>query len=132
MKTCNSSRRWQIVWLLFNAALFTLFGVFHQAGVLRALNHASTTSIANGRPRDLIFFHTYMPPRFMLVNQVPKGKKYVNLIDLNGKNIEKLLETIGSVQKNRIGRKTWIVAPASLHIEEETLIKNYFVSNRCY
>ena len=56
MKTCNSSRRWQIVWLLFNAALFTLFGVFHQAGVLRALNHASTTSIANGRPRDLIFF----------------------------------------------------------------------------
>ena len=71
-----------------------------------------------------------MPPRFMLVNQVPKGNKYINLIDLNGKNIEKLLETIGSVQKNRIGRKTWIVAPASLHIEEETLIKNYFASNK--
>ena len=41
----------------------------------------------------------------MLVNQVPKGKKYVNLIDLNGKNIEKLLETIGSVQKIELAEK---------------------------
>ena len=56
IKMCNSSRRWQIVWLLFNAALFTLFGVFHQAGVLRALNYASTTSIANGRPPGFNFF----------------------------------------------------------------------------
>ena len=73
-----------------------------------------------------------MPPRFMLMNEVPTDKKYVNLIDLNGKNIEALLETIAKLEKSRGGRKTWIVAPASLHIEEETLVKNYFASNRIH
>ena len=138
--TSSSSlhNRIQYIWIIFNVILFLLFGVFHQAGVLKALNHASHTSIENNRPKNLIFYHTYMPPRFMLLNKIDVDPlshhyrdNYIKVIDLGGHDSNLLISTLQEVKKSIDNSKqnTWIVTPASLHIEEDVGLMKYLGKN---
>jgi GPI mannosyltransferase 4 len=138
-----SYKRIQYVWMLFNVILFLLFGVFHQAGVLKALNYAANTKLLENRPKNLIFYHTYMPPRFMLLNKMEKhvGKDnvhedYINVVDVGGNDIDKLISSLedtvisSDTNNNKKQRNNWVVAPASLHIDKNGKIIQFLNENR--
>eukprot|EP00943_MAST-04B_sp_MAST-4B-sp1_P006716 g6716.t1 len=134
-----SYNRIQYIWIIFNVILFLLFGVFHQAGVLKALNYAANTKMLENRPKNLIFYHTYMPPRFMLLNKmdkhVEKGnvhEDYINVLDVGGNDIDKLIFTIVSSDNsnNEKQRNNWVVAPASLHIEKNGKMIQFLDENQ--
>ena len=79
----------------------------HQAGVLKALNYATNTKVSDDRPKNLIFYHTYMPPRFMLLNKIDKNlvkskasEDYINVIDVGGHDIHKLISALEETNNN--------------------------------
>ena len=66
-----------VMWVLFNVAMCEFFGALHQGGVLPCLGHIQ--NIHTREPlvtRHVIFYHTYMPPRFLLAlpSQHAQGK----------------------------------------------------------
>ena len=60
-------------WIIFNILLLTFFGFVHQGAVLPSLM-ALPRIVANGvgLPKAIIYYHTYMPPTFLLRNGVTK------------------------------------------------------------
>ena len=53
-----------VTWVLFNVAGCELFGALHQGGLLPCLGNVHTREPQV--TRHVIFYHTYMPPRFLL------------------------------------------------------------------
>ncbi|WPK24285.1 hypothetical protein PUMCH_001553 [Australozyma saopauloensis] len=51
------------LWLLFNAALAVLMGVFHQGGVVPAMDYFHHM---DSQPASIVFWRTYMAPTWML------------------------------------------------------------------
>jgi GPI mannosyltransferase 4 len=64
-------------WCIFNAAILCFFGYFHQSGILGSLQYASTLKDSI-QMKSIIYYHTYMPPTFLLRNS-----KSVNTNDNN-------------------------------------------------
>ncbi|CAJ1914120.1 unnamed protein product [Cylindrotheca closterium] len=56
------------VWIVFNLVLFTLFGVLHQSGVVPSLIQLGqeVMSFQHQQPTTIVYYHTYMPPSFLL------------------------------------------------------------------
>lgn len=63
--TLWSSVNVRIIWIAFNAVLFVVFGILHQGGIVPAI---LSTNMSNRSepPQSIIFYHTYMPPSFLL------------------------------------------------------------------
>jgi hypothetical protein len=117
--TLSGSRAFCGVWVVFNMILLLLFGGLHQAGVSQSLLAVASTTptIFVERPMStLIYFHTYMPPTFLL-RQRGQGTcddtgndelvcksdteygsacQEIRIVDLNGSNMETLGHTLGS------------------------------------
>ena len=66
------------LWYIFNISLAVFFGLFHQAGVLPAVNYIGQTleTKADVSEVNFVWSHTYMPPTFELLRISEKSKKY--------------------------------------------------------
>ena len=54
-------------WCMFNASLLCFFGYLHQGGILGSLQHVSNLQ-KTIQMKSVIYYHTYMPPTFLLRN----------------------------------------------------------------
>ncbi len=65
----KSASKWtralKLIWIVFNLTLGIFFGVLHQGGVVPSLNYVHS-QLESGQVRNVVFYHTYMPPRFLL------------------------------------------------------------------
>jgi len=95
----------KIIWILFNLIMTIFFGIFHQGGIVPAISYIQGES---HRPLNLVFFHTYMPPRFMLAAH--KGDFRVE--DLGGADLSELEKVLNSLDNNR----TFVIVPGSVNL----------------
>ncbi len=85
-KLRNAQTRWVlvVVWVTFNTLLLTFFGKMHQGAVIPSLlqvplvvgNNRFTTNVSDELvdvklPKAIIYYHTYMPPTFLLRQSQP-------------------------------------------------------------
>lgn len=56
-----------ICWFFFNSSLVFFFGFFHQGAVLGSLKYLRTLNDTS-ELKSIIYFRTYMPPTFLLLN----------------------------------------------------------------
>lgn len=97
-------RTWLAVWMIFNALLALLMGVYHQGGVMPAqmwLESQQDFSTA-----DVYWWKTYSPPTWLLNGRIDA----LNTNDLMGLPSSELQNTL--CQK-RSGRETLLAAPRS-------------------
>ncbi|KAF1327752.1 Gpi mannosyltransferase 4, partial [Globisporangium splendens] len=145
-----------VVWIVFNAALMVFFGILHQGGVVPLLlwfsNKGQFTQSSLSVPLNalsscrfttpeakaaqvqalmgaipLVFYKTYMPPRFLLAN-IGGGHATptFQVIDLAGGSSDNTVETLFKRQLPAAEtQRFFLVAPASVHIAP--LVENAFV-----
>lgn len=95
--TVAQSKWLRVAWIVFNVALAIFFGVLHQGGVLPFLLTMSESSAVLSRActfqdpgftvnhnTPLVFFKTYMPPRFALANPNRAWGSAFQVVDLAG------------------------------------------------
>jgi hypothetical protein len=143
------------VWIVFNAALAVFFGALHQGGVvpmllwfsnkgqhtqssllsvpLNALSSCQFTTPEAAHVQalmgtiPLVFYKTYMPPRFLLAN-IGGGhaSPTFQVIDLAGGSSDSAIETLFTRQLPAAETQAFfLAAPASVHIAP--LVENAFV-----
>ncbi|KAF2484668.1 Alg9-like mannosyltransferase [Neohortaea acidophila] len=103
-------RLWLGTWIAFNVLAGTLFGVYHQGGVVPSQLWLSEQSNIS----HVLWWKTYSPPRWLLNGQ----NEHVLTTDLMGmpgeSMVESLLTTLsGCKAKNRLQSTTLLVAPSS-------------------
>ena len=103
---CSGCSLTFIAWAAFNTLAIIFFGVIHEAGVIRSLMYGQTV-----RPDTMIYYHTLMPPRFLLYND-NSSSMFVKIIDLKSSSFQVLEKKL----KTEIGesKETWVVAPGSI------------------
>lgn len=52
------------IWLLFNTILIIFYGLFHQAGLIPAINYLNSSEYLKGT--KIYWFNTYPPPTFLI------------------------------------------------------------------
>ena len=97
-----------------------LFGIFHQGGVIPSLSylqkHLNYTH--NESQQHVIYYHTYMPPRFLLT--LPNMEKEVaqpiglKVHDLAGAHEEILHDEVKNIMFINPSAEVWVVSPATL------------------
>ncbi|VDP87097.1 unnamed protein product [Echinostoma caproni] len=100
-------------WCVQQICLTVVFGSLHQAGVISYLKSIPTLQLD---PRECpvhVFYHTYMPPRFVLGRPVSLGSEHSpchNVIDLSGSHFKRLEDTLAKLrlQADREANKQWI------------------------
>lgn len=139
-----------VVWIVFNAVLFGFFGVLHQSGVVQSLLWAGTM-ISKHDPSVLIYYHTYMPPTFLL--RPPPSVEYRCrrvgnneeqtcqqvgsfgvLVDLNGSDLQTLIDSLElhlSCSLERPPERHAILAmPSIVETDKDNRVWS-FTSKRC-
>lgn len=53
-------------WLVFNVLMAIVMGVFHQGGVIPAVNYFHTSHSIQASPYTIVWWRTYLPPTWML------------------------------------------------------------------
>ncbi|GAB6031748.1 hypothetical protein CHUAL_010161 [Chamberlinius hualienensis] len=77
------------VWIIFNIIGCIFYGFVHQAGVISSLNFIRNYNSELQQNLSVVYYHTYMPPRFMLLNE--RSKSYeIQIEDLMGDSSAKL------------------------------------------
>jgi GPI mannosyltransferase 4 len=91
-RSCISVR---ILWIVFNLVCVFVYGYVHQGGLVASLHYAQKVAIHTGNlnvDQHFIFYHTYMPPRSLIVApfalNVVNNKRYL----FEGKRIRDELE----------------------------------------
>lgn len=131
--------RWRkafgIVWIISNVVLAIFYGVLHQGGLVQSLFHlqktVDTTGTATGS-NHVVFYHTYMPPRHLLLNQ----KSQVTLIahDLAGSEMSRLNQLVASLHTAKDTRSLSVVLPSTVADDfKQTLrVHSSIVSERTF
>jgi phosphatidylinositol glycan class Z len=140
-----------VVWLVFNAILLWLFGVLHQSGIVKSLLRAGST-LADQTPSALIYYHTYMPPSFLLRPQPSEEHRcrpvendeeqifqqrgtYGILEDLNGSDLQTLINSLEShlscaQQSSTAERYILLVMPPLVQNDKDNTLWS-FTTERC-
>ncbi|XP_048397813.1 GPI mannosyltransferase 4-like isoform X2 [Stegostoma tigrinum] len=89
--------------VVFNILFSILFGCLHQGGLIPCLSYLenilhSNDSMANQFEHDLIFYHTYMPPRYLL--NIKSDQESIRIIDLGGSDVSVLNSTVNGLLNN--------------------------------
>ncbi|XP_059799863.1 GPI mannosyltransferase 4-like [Hypanus sabinus] len=126
---CNVFQ-WKVIIVLFNILGSLLFGCLHQGGLIPSLSYLekvlhSKNHGAKQYEYDLVFYHTYMPPRYLL-NFKP-NEEFIRVIDLSGSDVQVLNSTVKGLLDNsyskHIGKnqeKTiYIIAPGTVQSDIE-------------
>jgi len=105
--------RSRALWLAFNVGCAAFWGGMHQAGVVRALVHVQARELGAAPATSLLFYRTYMPPRFLLA--LPEGQTAVTVTDLAGAGGAPLAaEFLRRAAAEAPGAQVLVVAPASV------------------
>ena len=64
-----SNRVWKILWIGFNLTAGSFFGIAHQGGIIPAICSLQTMKFNDSRAVDIVFWHTYMPPQHLFLQQ---------------------------------------------------------------
>jgi len=91
------------LWLLFNAVLIVLFGFLHQGGLVPAMV-ALQPQVRQDTSSSVIFYHTYSPPRYLLLLSRSWPDR---VVDLQGGSLTSLESALGNVSS------AWLVTPTS-------------------
>ncbi|XP_067851230.1 GPI mannosyltransferase 4-like isoform X2 [Heptranchias perlo] len=116
---------WKLVIVLFNVLGSVLFGCLHQGGLIPCLSYLEKTlhsndPVANLNEHSLVFYHTYMPPRYLL--NVKSDQESIRIIDLGGADLSVLNNTVNELldnfYSNHIGNNQemniYIIAPGTV------------------
>lgn len=109
------------IWLVFNAVMVIFFGFLHQGGVTPSLLHFQ--QLPNlGNTTHIVYYHTYMPPRSLLLSSPQKQFTSNNyeVHDLGGVMDEELMEYVNKLQPQAF----FIVAPGSVHLPTMAVCDN--------
>ncbi|XP_067851234.1 GPI mannosyltransferase 4-like [Heptranchias perlo] len=116
--------RWKIVIVVFNILCSVLFGCLHQGGLIPCLSYLEKTlhsndPVANLNEHSLVFYHTYMPPRYLL--NVKSDQESIRIIDLGGADVSVLNNTVSGLlddfSSKHIGNNQmniYIIAPGTV------------------
>ena len=114
---------WILTWIVFNAGLGLLMGVYHQGGVVPSQTYISA-HLENAT--HVIWWKTYSPPTWLLGEM----NEHCQTIDLMGAKREVVFEklhqekggcTVGNeTTLGKPSKSTYLVAPIALNIETET------------
>ena len=105
--------RSRALWLAFNAGCAVFWGGMHQAGVVRALLHVEAHELAAAPATSLLFYRTYMPPRFLLA--LPGEQEAVSVTDLAGAGGAPLsVEVLRREAAVAPGTQVLVAAPSSV------------------
>ncbi|XP_060690409.1 GPI mannosyltransferase 4-like [Hemiscyllium ocellatum] len=111
--------RGKAVIVVFNILCSVFFGCLHQGGLIPCLSYLenvlhSKDPIANQSEHDLIFYHTYMPPRYLL--NIKSDQEYIRIIDLGGSDVSILNNTVNGLHDNFSMHLTniYIIAPGTV------------------
>ncbi|XP_078266418.1 GPI alpha-1,2-mannosyltransferase 4-like [Rhinoraja longicauda] len=117
--------QWKIIIVLFNILGSVLFGCLHQGGLIPSLSYLekilhSKNQMVQQNEYDLIFYHTYMPPRYLL--NVKSNQEFIRIIDLGGSDVHVLNSTVNGLLDNsyskHIGKNQkkniYIIAPGTV------------------
>ena len=127
------------LWIVFNVLLTVVFGFLHQGQLVPTLidiqSHLATLPKSGG-DHHLLFFHTYMPPRHLLL-QPQAVEEHVFVHDLAGKSVAQLKKLVDELHVSLVkGKdrpaKLWVIAPSSLDVEQEFLKFKLDVTNMCW
>ena len=116
----DSSKIFTIIWVMFNLLFSVLFGVFHQGGVIPSLSYLQKNlNYTNNEPQQhVIYYHTYMPPRFLLT--IPNKETEVappiglKVHDLAGAPEEILHDKVKNITLINPSADVFVVSPATL------------------
>ncbi|KAL6452434.1 SMP3 GPI mannosyltransferase 4 [Candida maltosa Xu316] len=111
---------WMVyTWYLFNIAMCLLMGVFHQGGVVPALDYLKSID-EDGSVQ--VWWRTYSPPSWILgsnstetirVNDSVDVRKSVNIVDCMGVDVYEVERVLGSVGRSK---PVYLITPiASFH-----------------
>lgn len=126
------------LWYLFNIALSILMGIYHQGGVVPALNHLRESHLEE--PALQIWWRTYSPPTWLLGDQnnstqiitlndadfklTINASKHVQVVDTMGLEPEKVLSVVLEAKKTE--KKVYLIAPvASFNVALHETIGSY-------
>ncbi|KAG7364840.1 Alg9-like mannosyltransferase family-domain containing protein [Nitzschia inconspicua] len=100
LKGARVWRYFLLLWIIFNVALLTLYGLLHQAGVVYS-TLAIGSSMASRTPSLWIYWRTYMPPTFLTRRSHQSFDETVcnkgnRILDLKGSSMQTLLQILES------------------------------------
>lgn len=90
-------------WIIWNVLGCVMIGFFHQGGITKSLmylsNEINVSSSGIGHANHIVFFHTYMPPRYLL--QIKKDQEHSETVvhDIAGASAQELEETLKAISK---------------------------------
>jgi GPI mannosyltransferase 4 len=104
-------------WIVFNFVSAILYGYMHQGGLVASLHHAQKIAVHTANlnvDQHFIFYHTYMPPRSLLVApfavNIVNNKRYL----IERKQIQHELEyddDENSMSSNKKNANAWLLEP---------------------
>ncbi|XP_078062402.1 GPI alpha-1,2-mannosyltransferase 4-like [Mustelus asterias] len=116
--------RGRTVIIVFNILCSVLFGCMHQGGLIPCLSYLekalhSEDPMANQPEHNLIFYHTYMPPRYLL--NIRSDQESIKIIDLGGSDVSVLNNTVDGLLDDLSSKHTehnqiniYIIAPGTV------------------
>ncbi|XP_072330159.1 GPI mannosyltransferase 4-like [Scyliorhinus torazame] len=116
--------RGKTVMVVFNILGSVLFGCLHQGGLIPCLSYLekalhSKDPVPNQLEHNLIFYHTYMPPRYLL--NIRTDRESIKIIDLGGSDFSVLNDIVNGllgnlsskhIESNQIN--IYIIAPGTV------------------
>ncbi|KAH7910895.1 glycosyltransferase family 22 protein [Hygrophoropsis aurantiaca] len=103
-----------LLWIISNSALAVMFGILHQGGVVPSLLHLhdKLMSISSSQPVHIIYWKTYMPPRYLLgIHNQDYSPGQIHLTDLAGAPRDGLFNAVTSAP----WKNTCVITPIAMH-----------------
>lgn len=109
---------WITVWIVFNVALGSLMGVYHQGGVVPVQNYIAEYL---GNATSVIWWKTYSPPTWLL-GEMNERCSTVDLMGAKKSVVEEKLEQEKGgcdVEREEMkSKETYLVAPLAMNVEK--------------
>ncbi|XP_033760383.1 GPI mannosyltransferase 4-like [Pecten maximus] len=113
-------------WFVFNFLLTLLFGFLHQGSLTSCIQYLQHNFHSKCKTREsskhcftdkdkFIFYHTYMPPRYLFLNQNANNQ----IVDLQGQN----WSSLNNYQPKTVKHHVYVILPGSLIQEAKHHIK---------
>lgn len=110
MERLKWKKAFAIMWIVSNVVLAIFYGVLHQGGLLQSLLQMQKTSQGTTGLDHVVFYHTYMPPRHLLLNK--KSHTILVAHDLQGSEMSNLHQVVTSLQSTKDTRSLSVVLPS--------------------
>ena len=132
----NSSKFLRMFWYLFNFVALIIYGYLHQGGVLASLSHIQkmSTHVSNLElDQHVIFYHTYMPPRYLVQAPVSENlinnKRYIYEFQRRDQKVVRPVREIYDLMSssNKTGLEDMIKEIRDYYKKEKSVTKSYAI-----